>query len=195
MQQKNKRRQQAEQTKDKLFYAANQLLAEREFEQITVRDIVARAGVSVGTFYHHYTNKMEVYYETYRLADRYFTETVAPQLTQPDPAQRILAFFDHYALYSSKTSGPRLTRLLYNADNPWFNRDPADGMVGLLTKLVAAGLQSGSLRGADRAEQIAGWLMVAARGLVYHWCTAGCSYDLPAAMRWYVARLIKAYTL
>ena len=66
---KTRRQLQAEQTKDKLFEAAVSLLAEKDFEQITIRDIVAKAHVSIGTFYNYYSTKMEVFYETYRVAD------------------------------------------------------------------------------------------------------------------------------
>ena len=78
---KTRRQLQAEQTKDKLFEAAVSLLAEKDFEQITIRDIVAKAHVSIGTFYNYYSTKMEVFYETYRVADHYFSEVVAPALT------------------------------------------------------------------------------------------------------------------
>ena len=70
---KTRRQLQAEQTKDKLFEAAVSLLAEKDFEQITIRDIVAKAHVSIGTFYNYYSTKMEVFYETYRVADHYFS--------------------------------------------------------------------------------------------------------------------------
>lgn len=193
MQQKNKRQLQAEQTKDKLFYAAAELLAERDFDEITIRDIVARAGVSIGTFYHYYATKMDVFYETYRLADRYFAEKVAPQLTQPDASGRILAFFAHYARYSSELTSPKLTSLLFNPDNKFFNRDPSDGMVGVLIEVVRGGLQSGQLTGEDTAEEIAAYLMITTRGLLYHWCTTDRGYDLHTAMQRFVQRLLRAY--
>ena len=59
---KTKRQLQAEQTKDRLFNAAVDLLSERDFDDITIRDIVARANVSIGTFYNYYSTKMEVFY-------------------------------------------------------------------------------------------------------------------------------------
>ena len=57
---KTRRQLQAEQTKDKLFEAAVSLLAEKDFEQITIRDIVAKAHVSIGTFYNYYSTKMDL---------------------------------------------------------------------------------------------------------------------------------------
>lgn len=193
MPEKGKRQLQAEQTKDKLFFAAEALLAEKDYEDITIRDIIARAEVSIGTFYHYFPTKLDVFYETYRLADQYFTDVVAPQLDQPTAYERILAFFDHYAHYSSDQTNPQLTYLLYNAKNPHFNRDPRHGMSGVLIDVVQQGLDSGEIVSSDSAEQITTFLMVTLRGLVYNWATMQRSYDLPRTMHWYLERLLKAY--
>lgn len=190
---KNKRQLQAEQTKVNLFNAAVGLLETKDFDDITIRDIVAKANVSIGTFYNYYTTKMEVFYETYQVADHYFTQTVAPQLTQPTIPERILCFFDHYARYSSEFTDMKMTRLLYNPDNPWFNRPAEGGMVGVLITVLQEGLDTGALVGEDSAEEIASYLMISVRGLVYHWCTAKGSYPLRPRVEAFTRRLLCAY--
>lgn len=190
---KSRRQLQAEQTKDKLFNAAVELLTEKDFDDITIRDIVARAKVSIGTFYNYYSTKMEVFYETYRIADHYFAETVAPLLTQESALERIMAFFDYYAHYSSDLTDLRMTKLLYNPDNTLFSRDPHQGMVGVLIGIIQQGLDDGTLAGSDSAEEIAEYLMISVRGLVYNWCTRDGSYDLAAVMRRFVHRLLAYY--
>ncbi|WP_297719046.1 TetR/AcrR family transcriptional regulator [Intestinimonas sp.] len=190
---KSKRQLQAEQTKDNLFIAAVELLTEKDFDDITIRDIVARAQVSIGTFYNYYSTKMEVFYETYRIADHYFTETVAPLLSQGTVLERIMAFFDYYAHYSSDLTDMRMTKLLYNPDNTFFSRDPHQGMVGVLIGILQQGLDEGALSSDDSAEEIAEYLMIATRGLVYNWCTCNGSYDLATATRKFVRRLLACY--
>lgn len=190
---KSKRQLQAEQTKDNLFIAAVELLTEKDFDDITIRDIVARAQVSIGTFYNYYSTKMEVFYETYRIADHYFTETVAPLLSQGTVLERIMAFFDYYAHYSSDLTDMRMTKLLYNPDNTFFSRDPHQGMVGVLIGILQQGLEEGALAGGESADEIAEYLMIAIRGLVYNWCTCNGSYDLAAATQKFVHRLLAYY--
>lgn len=46
-------------TKDELKMALTQLLAEKDFEAITVSDITRQAGINRGTFYLHYKDKMD----------------------------------------------------------------------------------------------------------------------------------------
>ena len=191
---KNKRQLQTAQTKISLFNAAESLLSEKDFSQITIRDIVSRANVSIGTFYNYYTTKMEVFYETYQVADRYFDEVVSHQLPQGSPLAQILCFFDHYARYSSEMTDMKMTRLLYNPDNPYFNRPAQGGMVGLLMDLIQECLDAGELvsRG-DSVEDMASYLMISIRGLVYHWCTLNGSYDLRARTQVFTQRLLGAY--
>lgn len=190
---KKSRRQQAEETKRHIFRAALRLLGENEFEAIKVRDIVKAAQVSVGTFYHYYSTKLDVFYETYQLADEYFVDVVAPALTQPTARARILYFFDEYARYSSELTHISLTKVLYNSGNTCFNRTVAQGMRPVLEAQVAYGLETGELRTAESPAEIAGFLMIAVRGLVYNWCTRDGAYPLRPAMEQFVARLLAAY--
>ena len=190
---RTKGRAKSQQTKLNIFNAAAELLSEMDFEQITIRDIVRRANVSVGTFYNYYATKMEVFYETYQVADHYFNETVSRLLTQPTAAQRVDCFFYHYARYSSELTDMKMTRLLYNPANPWFNRDPTGGMVGVLIDVLQDGLDRGEFsgHGADAAE-LADYLMICVRGLIYNWCTKKGNYDLYGATRKLVGRLMMA---
>ena len=193
MLEKGKRKLQAEQTKDKLFFAADALLSEKKYEDITIRDIISKAGVSIGTFYHYFPTKLDVFYETYRVADYYFENVVAPQLNESSSYENILKYADQYAHYNSDQTHPQLVYLLYNASNPHFNRNYDEGMAGVLTKLIQRGIAAGEILSEDSASQIAEYLMVSMRGLVYNWATMEQSYDLPERMAWYMPRLLKAY--
>lgn len=190
---KKTRRQQARETKEHIFNTALKLLNERGFEAIKVRDIVEAAQVSVGSFYNYYSTKLDVFYETYQLADEYFVQTVAPTLAQGSAQERILRFFDEYARYSSELTDISLTKVLYNSDNTCFNRVTERGMHQVLEDQVQYGLDAGELEGGETAQEIAGFLLVAARGLVYNWCTKDGAYSLRPAMARFVARLLRGY--
>lgn len=184
----------SEHTKLNLFNTAVGLLAEKPFEQITIRDIVARAGVSIGTFYNYYNTKMDVFYQAYQVADRYFADTVAPQLNTGTATERILLFFDYYARYSSEISGLKLTRLLYSVDNPHFMRNSPNGMIDTLMSVLEYGLSTNELVSqGDTVREMADYFMISIRGVVYHWCTANGSYDLNSMVAHFTKRLLSAY--
>lgn len=184
----------SEHTKLNLFNTAVGLLAEKPFEEITIRDIVAKAGVSVGTFYNYYNTKMDVFYQAYSVADRYFADTVAPQLKSESARERMFLFFEYYARYSSEISGLKLTRLLYSVDNPHFMRNAPNGMIETLVKILQYGLSTGEFitRG-DTVSEMAEFFMISMRGVVYNWCTAGGNYDLSSMISRFTNRALCAY--
>lgn len=190
---KTNRQLQAEQTKDKLFHAAESLLKEQDFDKITIRDITARAEVSVGTFYHYYATKLDVFYETYRLADEYFATVVSPLLTAPTAEENILLFFRHYAILNDEQTDRKLIYLLFNPANTYFNRESGEGMTTVLRGVVERGIASGEIVTGDDADYIVRYFMICARGLVYNWCTSDYSYDLKAETQRFTQRLLRAY--
>lgn len=186
------RQEQAQQTKRRLFDAAYSLLQEKDFKDITIGDIVTRAGVSAGTFYLYYQSKLDAYYQTYLLADAYFAKEVAPKLQAGSTLQKLLVFFDDYANYNSDYTGLKLTKLLYNSENKCFLRqDVEEGMHSVLLTVVQEGLATGALDGSMTDIEICDFLMSAVRGLVYDWCIHDGDFDLKEAMRRYVLRLYR----
>lgn len=184
--------EQAQQTRKKLFDAAYALLQERPFEEITIRDIVKEAGVSIGTFYLYFPSKMDVYYETYELADKYFADVVTPMLTMPTAYENLLIYFDQYAFYNSDYTSLRLTKLLYNSENVRFLRRNSPGMQSVLHELISAGQQNGEIVTDLPADKIETFLMRSIRGLVYSWCLSNGSYNLRTATKEHLDLLFRA---
>lgn len=185
------RQEQAQQTKRRLFDAAYSLLQEKEFKDITIGEIVMRAGVSTGTFYLYYTSKLDVYYQTYVLADAYFLDKVWPRVQTGNTLARLLIYFDDYAHYNSDYSSIKLTKLLYNGENDCFLRQD-EGMHSVLLGIVRYGLCAGELDDAMTDNEHCAFLMHMARGLVYDWCIHDGAYDLKDAMQAAMERLYKA---
>lgn len=194
MTKKMTRREQAQETKKLLFNSAYQLLSEKEFDKITIRDIVKKANVSIGTFYNYYSTKLDVYYETYFFSDKFFEETVKPELAQmTDVREKILKFFEYYALYNSDLSDLSLTRVLYNSNNKCFDRHSDIGMIPILTSILEEGLETGILKSSKTAAQLSQFFMISVRGQVYHWCTNDGNYNLKEAVAEHTELLLKIF--
>ena len=189
----NKRQLQAEQTKLNIFQAALELLEQTDFESITVRDIVRKAGVSVGSFYNAYSSKLEVFYQTYEIADDYFERVVRQKLTQPEPREAIICFFEEYARYNSVQTPIALTKVLYNPNNPYFRRDSQRGMIPVLREQIRRAIDSGALAADHGPDEVAEYLMICVRGIVYDWCLANGSYSLLERIRAYIPYLLRAF--
>ncbi len=190
---KKTRRQQAIDTKVHIFNTAVGLLERQEFDSITVRDIVRAADVSVGCFYNYYSSKLDVYYETYFLADEYFEVTVAPALEGLKFESAVHLYFDYYARYSFEITSLSLTKVLYNSKNKCFDRRLDHGMMPVLVQVIQRALDSGELSCSEDAQDIAQFFLIAVRGQIYNWCTNDGAYDLREAMQKFVSRLLRAY--
>lgn len=194
MEKKLTRKEQAAETKKLLFDTALQLLEEKEFDKITIRDIVNKANVSIGTFYNYYSTKLDVYYETYMIADEYFETTVKQELAKLDDIpEKILKFFDYYASYSCEITDLALTRILYNSANKCFDRHSDVGMMPLLVSILEEGLQKGIIKSDKPATELGQFLMISIRGQVYHWCTNDGSYDLKEAVAEHAGLLMRIF--
>jgi AcrR family transcriptional regulator len=191
---KKSRKDQAEETKRHIFHTALKLLDEQGYEKIKIRDIVQAANVSIGAFYHYYNSKMDVFYETYHLADEYFEETVLPLLVQESAKERIHCFFDHYARYCYEITSLALTSILYNSNNKCFERTTDRGILRVLTEQMNYGLSRQELRRGDSPEFMARFFIISVRGLVYNWCIHEGSYDLKEAASQHVERLLQCYS-
>ena len=118
---------------------------------------------------------------------------MAPALIQPTARERILYFFDEYARYSSEITDISLTKLLYNSNNKCFDRPSEQGIRRVLGEQVQQGLQAGEFHSEEGAAAMVDFLMIAARGLVYNWCTHDGGYPIRPAMKRYVERLLRAW--
>lgn len=58
---KNKRQQQATETRERIIQSALELFREKNHEDITIADICGAAGISNGNFYHYFSSKDSVY--------------------------------------------------------------------------------------------------------------------------------------
>jgi AcrR family transcriptional regulator len=107
-----KRALQAEETKNKIVKATMEIMEKSGFNNMTIQEINERAGVSVGTFYHYFKTKEDVFYELYRKADNYFEEEVDRRLYAKDltTRERIVYYVSLYAQFNH-TPGLELSGL------------------------------------------------------------------------------------
>jgi len=72
-----KRMRQKEKTREIYILAAIEVFRELGFSEAQVKDITARAGTSVGNFYHYYDNKEHIIEEIFKQIAGIFTQLIA----------------------------------------------------------------------------------------------------------------------
>lgn len=173
-------------TRQAIVHAAWRLFRARGYQDTTMDDIIEAAGVSRGTFYHHFRGKDSLLSSLSELFDAEY-RSLEPLLDDLPNAGERLVFLNRKlfemidrdvpaellaSLYASQleTKGDR--HLLDR--NRYYYR--------LLDRIVADGQLSGELVSPPSAQEIVRVYALCERGLLYDWCiNAGQTALVPRA--------------
>jgi AcrR family transcriptional regulator len=83
--------------REALITAAHELFMERDYDQVSTEEILARSRVSRGALYHHFPTKLDLFRAVYMASERRAIERIATQVP-PDltPFEAILALARGY---------------------------------------------------------------------------------------------------
>lgn len=185
-----KRQIQAQNTQEKLYRTAIDLIEKKGFQNITVAEIAKAAGVSVGSFYNCFSSKHDILDRIFKVADEYFLNVVANDLKEGSTQEKIMRFFFHYADYNVNR-GLDFVKQLYTVKNNLF-ATKGRHMQAVLKAIIEDGKRNGEITTPMTSEEIVDYLFVAVRGAIYNWCLHDGEFDLYNFMDKYVACLIKA---
>lgn len=178
-----KRKLQAVETKMRIFNAASELMKKKGFDDITIQEIQERAGISVGTFYHYFKSKQDVFFEIYGKGDEFYKTEVAPELNARKLTyeEKIILFFVKYSIFITG-NGIESVRQLFNTNNRFFI-SKGRYMIELLQDIISKGQLEGEIITEMNAEEITDFLFIHARGVVFNWCLHDGGYDLEERMK------------
>ena len=169
----------SELTKELVYRAALELMEEKGYRGATIRDICRRANASVGTFYSYFNTKSDVIREIYLSGDKFFLESVVPELEGKSCFEQLRLFVRYYAQINLET-GLDIVKVLFNPDNEWFRQTRP--MQNVLEGIIRRGQASGELRPDDDPERLVDYFFDLLRGICYNWCVYDGGFDLEERM-------------
>lgn len=171
---------QAIKTKQRIYEAAVELFDKNGYDNTSIEDIARKIGMSVGSFYHYYPSKADIYYEYFLKVDEYYRNTVEPQLINKDFYDNVILFFKHFAIYNIEREISAVKQL-FHSQNTFFTSNDRY-MYRLLTKILKAGEANQQLTRGMAVDDIADFLRTFARGIIFDWLLYNGKYDLEAKM-------------
>ena len=162
--------------KKKIYDVSIKMMKKHGFEQVTVADISKKAGISIGTFYHYFESKSDIFNEIYRQADDYFDKEVAMHLGNGSALDRIRAYFQYYAQFNM-SNGIDFVKQLYNTQNKLFIKKDRC-MQKLLQRIIKEGQEANEISSVQSPEEMTNTLFIFVRGVIFDWCLHDGSYDL-----------------
>lgn len=174
------RDRQAIATKNRIFETGISLIQEHGLDGVNVSQIVAASGVSVGTFYHYYKSKLDLFMDLYRSADEYFETEMAEKLEGLSFSQQLHLFFGDYADIAER-NGIQLTQKMYIPENSLFI-SRQQGMHSVLENVVAKAQEDGICSKKNTPHEMESEMFLLARGVIFDWALHEGSYDLKSKL-------------
>jgi len=182
------RKEQAEETRNRIYTSAIKLMEENGFGNFTIEDISKKAGVSVGAFYHYFDSKNDILAEIFYRADDFFSTHVVNSHKKSNIPEQIIEFFDHYAKFNADC-GVDTTQQIFNPKIKFFI-EKGRPMLEILEDLIRKGQEKNEIRGDTDAKELVRYLLSMARGVVFDWSLYDGNYDLEAKMHEYMEILV-----
>jgi AcrR family transcriptional regulator len=146
MEVKDKRNAQGLQTRAALVAAARDVFGEEGFAATSTEEIVARAGVTKGALYHHFTGKEDLFKAVFEQVQREVSDQVAAVFMEPDAWDALVA---GCVLWIDAHQDPAVRRIVlrdaraalgWAAVRELDTRYGAVGLRGALRKAMTAGV-------------------------------------------------------
>ena len=175
----------SQETKAKIFRAAKNILQKKGYEQLSIKNICEEAGVSNGSFYHHFKTKddlLSYYIEEQPGIDPNLLDLPA---TPEEAKQAIVYVYLNYVHYCQNL-GVEFMANYYTPKNQslnpliWSDRPyPIVTVSNYLQKAIDAGIVSPSIG----LDEIATDIRMIVIGNVFEWCLKGGETDFEGNMK------------
>jgi len=191
----NKRKLQANATREKIYKTAFDLITNLGFDNVSVDQICEESGVAKGSFYHHFRSKDDIVIETYKNVDRDYTEEIMNLPGDIGCVERIIVTVKFQARYA-KMKGVSFVKQIYKSQldtGTQFFISEERPFFKLIQETIETGQENGELR-ADIASDVMTRLVLSiSRGITYDWCLRDGSYDIEEIMEHFFRSLLPAF--
>lgn len=193
-----KRKKQAKETRERIYACADRLFREKGYDQTTVAEIAAAAGISVGGFYHHFKNKEEImrlWISEFDVQynDYYANVLCSPHMAGIDSLQKIrLMMITANKIFSSP--GYMLSRISYSlmlrdASIGDMIVEPNRAYYRIIDELVKEAQEHRLIPPQLSHEEIVKDITTISRGCMVEWMLQNGADDLPGM----IDKLLKYY--
>lgn len=177
-------------TRKKIYDVSIELIRKQGFDSVTVQNIIRKAGVSVGAFYHYFDSKSDILHEIFAEIDRYFEQEVAGQL-HGTTIEKIVDYFGYYAGFVMNQRVDFIQQL-FTAKNKMFIEKGRFLRV-CLKNVILEGQQNKEITSSVNAEEIENFIFIVAHGVVFDWCLHDGSYDLKLTLLHTIEKILTLF--
>ncbi|PKM83259.1 MAG: TetR/AcrR family transcriptional regulator [Firmicutes bacterium HGW-Firmicutes-14] len=181
------RKEQAIETKKKIYETAGRLFKKNGFDNVSVDSIVEAAGVSKGSFYVHFHSKGSLITalgaDLVAKVDSEYKSYFESSLSEKKATDLLILFAEKIAEVIAHTLGYDLIKCTYQAQltrtinlesTLSYNRD----VYQIFEKIISRGIQQGEFRHDLDIGTVANHCVMSIRGLTFEWCIRYPDFNL-----------------
>ncbi|MEF9945984.1 MAG: TetR/AcrR family transcriptional regulator [Lachnospiraceae bacterium] len=181
----SKQQQKSKETKERIFLAAKRILQKKGYEELSIKNICEEAGVSNGSFYHHFKTKDDLL--SYYIEDQ---PSINPDLLDMpknagEATVAIIHVYLNYAEYCREL-GVEFMSGYYNPKNQALNpsiRTERPYPIVTVQHYLQKAFDAGRIKTELPLDAITTDIRMLVIGNVFEWCLREGEADLEANMR------------
>lgn len=181
-----------EKAKENIFSVAMRLMKKIGYENLTIRHICEKAGISTGMFYRHFRSKDELLVYYYTNAQKVFDSEVKERLSGQNILRQLVLYYTWYADYTSQF-GVDFCRNFFNSHNRSLNTNLfTNHVLEFTTRLLEEGVKNGLvIPDGGTPESLARDFCVIVKGAIFYWCSHDGEYNLAEHLGGLIGRAMK----
>jgi AcrR family transcriptional regulator len=177
------RKEQALETRHRIFETAVTLFDRQGYDSVTIDDICREVGMSKGAFYTHFKSKDQVLLEEFVKIDEHYLELLTEIEPLRDGIERLERFWISSLEYIERM-GVKVVKVVFHSEIGPSRKEPIISsrtrpVFRIVENLIAEG-QGDYIRDDMSSSQLADSVIACWRGLVFEWCLANGAFDLAA---------------
>ena len=190
------RKQQALDTRRKIFNTALNLIQEKGFDKVSVDDICAACGVSKGAFYHHFKSKLDIMSESESLINN-MLENIQIHESDGSIKEKLLILMGSILDVAEK-SGVEVTRQLtvVTTGGHYIQQENRNTFAihtrKLIQQILTEAVEKGELSPETNKEASTEIIMTFLSGMIADWCIFNGAYSISEKGWWLSPMIIDA---
>lgn len=186
-------KQKQAQRRSEIIQAAAPIIADVEFEDISIAEICQRIGLSVGSFYHYFTKKSDLLVGLLWLIDDDLEQRVFPYLIHENELENLHDFAHGWAEHVA-VHGLERSKLIssINPDCPDFAEQDRPAVVKL-EEIISRGQQKGQISVRRPAAELVEDFLLMLRAVTMDWSRRDGAYGVVEKMDRYMDVAIQAF--
>lgn len=176
------RQEQAMRSRRKIIDTTMTLIEEKGYAGVTIKDICEKAELSIGAFYHHFSNIAEVLFSYYNQFDANLEEGIKERnfsgwMEKADFLCR--SYLELTLQHGWKTSSAVISTQFQIEDKYLYREERF--LNQMLTAAIDEGKRCGDIKSSEDSTELCRWVLRTVRGAIFDWVMHDGKTDLLAA--------------